>query len=476
LALCVLIAGAVYGSTDVRAFGAFGNGSSDDTAAIQNAINSCSSNDTITFSPGNYLVRTLYLKGQCSYSGFAGSTLTLAAPNQFIFDISQQNGIHISGLTFNGSNIGGAIIAQGFAPAQNVEIDHNDFRNVSSRAWFPSNITVVSTWGFVNSSIHENHFTNIAAGIWLTTIENVSIAANSFVDVTQGDAIYVAPNPVSFPSGDNLLISGNSGSHIANIAIEIFRPDPGNGSILTKPVIENNVFSEWTGPSAFGLSITHGDGAIIRNNRISNVSGPMQTAGIEVIVANAMIYSNDVSGSFEYGIAVQGTAAPVIAQNTVTGVSDTGVILACDQARNRCSSRNSIIAANSIQNAHLVGIKLDNDWTGSWVTRNTIVRTAGSWPDDATLWFSGVHQSPSPGPGVIDSNVVIQDSPSVPAGFWFCGVRVNSSVPGASITNNTVQSFSTTPFGSGLIDNTGNATQGWIINGNTYLNLYHAIN
>ncbi len=464
-------------ATDVRSFGAIGNGSSDDTLAVQNAINSCPVNGTINFSAGNYLVQGLRLKAMCTYIGVSGSTITLAAQNRFIFDMSELSGIRITGLTLDGNSRGGAILAQGFAPVTNIQIDHNQFRNVVSSAYFPANITIVSTWGFVNSTIQNNRFQNIATGMWLSTVENVAVLNNSFVDVTQGDAIYIAPNPVSFPSGDNLRIAGNTGSNLARIAIEIFRPDPSNGSILTAPIIENNSFSGWTGSGGMGLSITHGDGAIIRGNHISNIGGPLQLNGIEVIVANAQVSSNVVSGGFAYGIAVQGTMAPSITSNTIKDMSESAIILACSPGFGRCASRNASIANNTIHNPRVSGIKLDNDWTGSLITRNTIVRTGGVWPGDSGgLWFSGVHQSPAPGPGTIDANTVIQDAVSPPAGFWFCGVRVNSQMPGSAITNNVVRSQSLNPFGSGLIDNTGSALQGWVISGNQYINVYHAVN
>jgi hypothetical protein len=32
------------------------------------------------------------------------------------------------------------------------------------------------------------------------------------------------------------------------------------------------------------------------------------------------------------------------------------------------------------------------------------------------------------------------------------------------------------PFGSGILDNTGFATQGWNISGNIFLNTYHDVN
>ena len=113
-----------------------------------------------------------------------------------------------------------------------------------------------------------------------------------------------------------------------------------------------------------------------------------------------------------------------------------------------------MISGNTIMNARLIGIKLDNDWSNSVISRNTVTRTAGFWPDDSTIFFAGVHQSPAPGPGVIDSNTTILDSTTWPYGFWFGGVRLNSPMPGSSITNNVVRSLTATPLGSGILDNT----------------------
>ena len=404
--------------------------------------------------------------------------IRLSAPNRFIFDISERENLHFTGLALDANQKGGVIYAGGNGPVRHLRIDNCDFRNVVSAAIFPANLALASLWGTVDGVIQNNRFSNIAGGIWLTTVQNVSILNNSFTDVTQNDAIYVAPNPVPFQSGDNLRIAGNSGSLITNMGIEIFRPDPSNGSVLTAPIIENNSFSDWigTGPNGMGLSITHGDGAIIRNNRLNNANGPTQLIGIELIVTNAQVTGNVISGGFYYGIVVQGKPGDTITGNTITGAGDTGILLACSNELGRCNSNSTTISGNAIHNPRLFGIKLDNEWSHSQITRNTIVRTAGLYPQDNTTLFSGISQSPAAGPGVIDFNTIVQDAISPTPGFWFCGIRINSQMPGSTVRNNIVRSLSSSPFGSGLIDNTGNATQGWIISGNTYLNVYHNIN
>jgi parallel beta-helix repeat protein len=52
-------------------------------------------------------------------------------------------------------------------------------------------------------------------------------------------------------------------------------------------------------------------------------------------------------------------------------------MFACDAARNRCSSTNSVVSNNTIVEPHFIGIKLDNDWSNSLISRNTIVSSAG---------------------------------------------------------------------------------------------------
>ena len=150
--ISLLVMGSVSGlfAADVRSFGAVGNGVADDTVAVQNAVNSCSSNGTITFSPGNYLVRGVVLQPNCIYAG-TGGTVTLATPNGFIFDMSQQSNIQLTGLVLDGNNVGGGIIAQGTGPVSNIQITNCQFRNVPAAATFPANLALVSTWGIVIS-------------------------------------------------------------------------------------------------------------------------------------------------------------------------------------------------------------------------------------------------------------------------------------------------------------------------------------
>lgn len=445
----------------------------DDTLALQRRIDGCPRAGTLRLEPRTYLVGPLTLKADCAYEGVPGKTiLKLQAAGQFIFEASEKKAIRLSGIGFDGNNLGGALVIRGNGPAFGITVESCSFTGVTAAAPFPANLAIFSSWALIDSAFRNNTFTNVSGGMWITTVENVVIDNNRFNNVTQGDAIYIAPNPVPFPSGHNIRIAGNKGSGFARIAVEIFRPDPTNGSALIAPVIENNDFSDWISPKdGFGLSITHGDGAIVRNNVIRNSNKAQQYLGIEIIVDKAIVEGNTVDGGFAFGIAVQGTAGAKIVNNRILNVSDTGIILACDGGRHRCASHDTLISGNNIDNARRVGISLDNDWSNSKVEHNTITRSGGAWPDDGKTYFAGIHQSPAPGPGFIEFNTIDQTATAPPAGFGFCGVRINSPMPGSTIADNEVRSESRAPLGVGVLDNSGSAASKWSIERDRFVNL-----
>lgn len=62
-------------SRGVREFGAVGDGRTDDTAAINRAIQACSGGGTLVVEPGNYVVGTLHLRSQLTIHLSAGARL-----------------------------------------------------------------------------------------------------------------------------------------------------------------------------------------------------------------------------------------------------------------------------------------------------------------------------------------------------------------------------------------------------------------
>jgi hypothetical protein len=445
----------------------------DRTRDVQRAIDQCPRNGSVEFAPGTYPVSTLQLKPGCTYRGQSGqSILRLMAKNRFIFDLSERSDIRIEGLVFDANQLGGALLAARNAPVRHIHVENCTFRNVVSASAYPANVTIFSSWALLDSEFLNNSFVNVSGGIAVSTVQNVTISGNTFTDVTQSDAIFIAPNAVPFPSGEHIVLSNNSGTGLAKMGIEIFRPDPHNGSQMIAPVIENNTFSKFTATNneGMGLSITHGDGAMVRNNRIDNTDGTRQEngIGIEVIVRNAQITRNTITKGLGFGIAVQGTPGSSITSNNITGMWKDGILFACDNGRNRCDSSNSKVELNTVDNARMYGIRLDNNWGNTSIVSNTITRAAGYWPDDGTLTFTGIKMCPARQPVTVKGNKIIQTSKTPPRGFVFRGIEVNPDVPRATIAENVIQSLSPAPMGEGITGRPGN---GWDLESNRFVNL-----
>ena len=105
------------GSTmlDVRQFGAKGDGKSDDTKAIQAAIDAAGPSGAVFVSPGVYLTSELHLRPHVSLIGIAGwsyrasggSVLRLNGPQAAcLLNITGAFGVSIDGLSLEGGNLG----------------------------------------------------------------------------------------------------------------------------------------------------------------------------------------------------------------------------------------------------------------------------------------------------------------------------------------------------------------------------------
>ncbi|MDQ1470413.1 MAG: hypothetical protein QOJ99_1893 [Bryobacterales bacterium] len=445
----------------------------DRTRDLQHAIDQCPRNGSVVFAPGTYQVSTLQLKPGCTYRGESGkSILRLTAKNRFIFDLSERSDIRIEGLVFDANRLGGALLAALNAPVRNIHVENCTFRNVVSASVYPANIAVFSSWAIIDSAFLNNSFVNVAGGITVSTVQNLTISGNTFTDVTQSDAIFIAPNAVPFRSGEHIIISNNSGTGLAKMGIEIFLPHPPNGSQMIAPVVENNTFSTFTATNneGMGLSITHGDGALVRNNKIDNTNGTRQEngIGIEVIVRNAQVTKNTITKGFGFGMALQGTSGNTLSFNNITGMWKDGIVFSCDNGRNRCDSSGSRLESNVIDNARLYGIRVDNNWANTAIVSNTINRAGGYWPDDATLTFTGIKMCPAKQPVTVRSNIITQTSKTPPHGFVFRGIELNPEIPGATVADNVIRSLSPVPLGEGL---SGQPGAGWILDRNQFVNL-----
>ena len=170
--LCVatLAAWPLCAATDVSAYGAKGDGQSDDTNALQSAINATPAGGTLTFGTSNkvFMISSrLILQPNRIYQGQGTIRMKSGtAPHTAIAKLSYNaaNNTTINGITFDANEVGGAlqIGVDGAAaiPASGVQLSHLVFRNTSSSPTGPWDGAVYAPVGLINSQITNNQIVN----------------------------------------------------------------------------------------------------------------------------------------------------------------------------------------------------------------------------------------------------------------------------------------------------------------------------
>ena len=115
---------------DVRQFGAKGDGKTDDTVALQRALDRAG---VVFIPPGEYMTRELHLRPATaivgapgwSYGGPGGSVLRLADPvSTCLLNVTSARGATIDGLALDGRDLGQGI--HGMFMNRSAFLDHED--------------------------------------------------------------------------------------------------------------------------------------------------------------------------------------------------------------------------------------------------------------------------------------------------------------------------------------------------------------
>jgi nitrous oxidase accessory protein NosD len=455
----------------VDSFGAVGDGMSDDTRALQAAINASVDGGTIDFgSDKTFLISgTLELKPNRSYSGT--STLIMAtwapdgAPMARLLYGSSYN-VTIDGLTFD-ANQGYAVLHAGVQggnalPVSGLIVRNCTFKNIKSAGRAGEHAIFVPV-SFNDSIITANRFLNCSTCILVTNPDSVSITQNDF-DTVAGNAISIVAYKVAPTDRRAVDVSYNTGRTITGMAIELFAAEP--GANLHAPTVTHNNFSGWTqtpAPFKFGISAVVGDAARITDNTLS---GGVSGYGIEVAAPRAFVGANTITG-FPFGIVLEQPDL-TIANNTLSEQTDTGILFS-----NAVPSPRAHILNNRIINARKFGIgAYPVDYGGSVISGNIIERQAGFFSTDGNDLFVGVKiDSGLKNALMVRNNRITQTASTPPAGFQFWGIGIYGPCPGTTFDQNVVESSSATPFGGGILQWYGHFTDGAIITGNKFINL-----
>lgn len=324
-ALCAMANAATL---NVQNFGATGNGSTNDTSAVQSALDACASGDTVFFPTGTYSVTLLNLPVGCNLNGTRALSILkarTAGMESIIFATQSQNST-IENLVFDMNSLSGSAIKLDWE-ARGVIIRYNVIKNGGSPgAIFLPSGTNSSTR---DTSIDHNIFQDINQGIYSYNFFNNShIDWNYFTTFHQGiSGGGCQPLP---GTGINTTIDHNTFILGRRMAIEIcgrsnnlsvsynflqnWRPAQ-FGACTPQQILDGDNFlglCEYWGPcfgsnpymcDSMGISIaTGGYGTTVSHNRIYRQFGT--SWGIEYTVSTPPISRADDNIIKEAGIPI----------------------------------------------------------------------------------------------------------------------------------------------------------------------------
>ncbi|MEI6287165.1 MAG: right-handed parallel beta-helix repeat-containing protein [Bacillota bacterium] len=332
------------GSANVLDFGATGNGSTDDTTAIQLAITSlASSGGQLFFPQGTYkITSTLNLVNNVRYIAQGNTTLQITVSEVGLQLPAAASNIEISGFIIGGT-FARAISCNYGGTATKIRIYGNTISGATlAGAGYTSGIFMMNATDCI---VEANKLSG--NGLGTTTAFHADIAFYAPAAGTQNSRNKILNNQCSSSVGYNILAFNLDHSEIAlNICKGALTGSGNNNgygivvydvSSYTLPysttnfnVISNNVVTNTQGT---GIYIASADNCIIANN-ICAYNGTVQTdatlpvGGIAIngpYCSQTTIIGNDVSSSGKDGIVNSANNYSTITGNTISACTQHGI-------------------------------------------------------------------------------------------------------------------------------------------------------
>jgi hypothetical protein len=353
-------------TVSVKDFGAVGDGVTDDTAAIQDAVDAVASGGVVTFPEGTYLIASAISVEHAARIDVSGATLTNSASNIFAFFITSSNVVIENG-AFTGTQFGiaqiDALATVGVNTYTGIEVSNNTVNCTGNQS-------VVLTYAVTPDLVFSNNVCKAtgASGSYpwassglriINTTSGTSASGYTFTN-NYFDG-YRAPynSEVDTPNyvGGGVLIEGN-------IILNSDRPISTYHHRNCK-VVNNYINNYSTAAYAWQQSEWRG-------NTFKNYTGSEAAVKIEALLS--VFAYNIVDTSSAAGILYDGEGqAGVISNNTIRNVTTYGIdffptfnyggqpisVQIKDNVIYGCGSHGIYVhSGDSIRGLHLVGNRI----------------------------------------------------------------------------------------------------------------------
>lgn len=320
---------------NIKSFGAVGDGITNDTVAIQTAIDFAVSNKTgkVYFPNGIYAVKSLLFKSNIEYFGDGKSSVILAIAGTAVGEttvlIQSRTNILVHDLVFDGNksvNTGGSDI-DGIHLCDTFYTSHIIF----DRVWFQNNVYSGTRYVAPSSGVSDANYLNCR-----------------FLNTDCG-IIVLGSNDLTDFKVENCIVDGHSASE----GIAVFHT--GNGNNIT---IKNNTVRNKTSASGIYIGNKVSSTNILKNVIIDGNTVENTAAGITLRYCNGgkvvnNTVRNTVSGN---GITIQDSSYVNVDNNFTDATYQWGMILR--------SLSNCIISNNFINNYNPANIS--GSYSGVW--------------------------------------------------------------------------------------------------------------